>query len=103
MSPDPMPIMQPITLPSTTINLLPNLPTTGMPVGRPNDAAYENSDYLRIQETNGSICSAKWRCLYASRATNAKPPIPTSAADNQSCQAQQLVMAINLQKNPNQI
>lgn len=83
MSPDPMP-MQPITLPSTTINQLPNLPTTGMPVGAvPVTLASENSDYLRIQETRTVRSVQPNGAAYTPAVPQTQNPIPTSAADNQ--------------------
>lgn len=88
MSPDPMP-MQPITLPSTTINQLPNLttpnlPTTGMPVGAtPMTLSSENSDYLRIQETRTVRSVQPNGTVYTPDAPQMQNPIPTSAADNQ--------------------
>lgn len=83
MSPDPMP-MQPITLPSTTINQLPNLPTTGMPAGAaPMTQASENSDYLRIQETRTVRSVQPNGTVYTPDAPQMQNPIPTSAADNQ--------------------
>ncbi len=83
MSPDPLP-MQPITLPSTTINQLPNLPTTGMPVGAaPVALASENSDYLRIQETRTVRTVQPNGAAYNPAVPQTQNPIPTSAADNQ--------------------
>ena len=83
MSPDPMP-MQPITLPSTTINQLPNLPTTGMPAGAaPMTLASENSDYLRIQETRTVRSVQPNGTVYNPAVPQTQNPIQTSAADNQ--------------------
>ena len=83
MSPDPMP-MQPITLPSTTINQLPNLPTTGMPVGAaPMTLVSENSDNLRIQETRTVRSVQPNGTVYTQDAPQMQNPTPTSAADNQ--------------------
>lgn len=83
MSPDPMP-MQPITLPSTTINQLPNLPTTGMPAGAaPMTVVSENSDNLRIQETRTVRSVQPNGAVYTPAAPQMQNPIPTSAADNQ--------------------
>lgn len=83
MSPDPMP-MQPIMLPSTTINQLPNLPTTGMPAGAaPMTQASENSDYLRIQETRTVRSVQPNGAVYTQGMPQTQNPIPTSAADNQ--------------------
>ena len=83
MSPDPIP-MQPITLPSTTINQLPNLPTTGMPAGAaPVTLASENSDYLRIQETRTVRAIRPNGTVYTPAVPQTQNPIPTSAADNQ--------------------
>lgn len=83
MSPDPMP-MQPITLPSTTINQLPNLPTTGMPVGAaPMTVVSENSDNLRIQETRTVRSVQPNGAVYTQDAPQMQNPIQTSAADNQ--------------------
>lgn len=83
MSPDPMP-MQPITLPSTTINQLPNLPTTGMPVGAaPVTLASENSDYLRIQETRTVRSVQPNGTVYTPGVPQTQNPMQTSAADNQ--------------------
>ena len=83
MSPDPMP-MQPITLPSTTINQLPNLPTTGMPAGAaPMTLASENSDYLRIQETRTVRTVQPNGAVYTQDAPQTQNPIQTNAADNQ--------------------
>ena len=74
MSPDPMP-MQPITLPSTTINQLPNLPTTAMSAGAaPMTPSSENTDYLRIQETRTVRSVQPNGTVYTqAMATNAKP------------------------------
>ncbi|MCG8147227.1 hypothetical protein H9W84_03685 [Moraxella sp. PS-22] len=83
MSPDPMP-MQPITLPSTTINQLPNLPTTGMPAGAaPVTQASENSDYLRIQETRTVRSVQPNGTVYTQAVPQTQNPIQTNAADNQ--------------------
>ena len=83
MSPDPMP-MQPITLPSTTINQLPNLPTTGMPAGAaPMTLASENSDYLRIQETRTVRAIRPNGTVYNPAVPQPQNPIPTNTADNQ--------------------
>ena len=83
MSPDPMP-MQPITLPSTTINQLPNLPTTGMPAGAaPMTQASENSDYLRIQETRTVRSVQPNGTVYTQAMPQTQNPIQTNAADNQ--------------------
>ena len=83
MSPDAMP-MQAITLPSTTINQLPNLPTTGMPAGAAAmTLASENSDYLRIQETRTVRSVQPNGTVYTPDAPQMQNPIPTSAADNQ--------------------
>lgn len=83
MSPDAMP-MQPITLPSTTINQLPNLPTTGMPAGAaPMTLASENSDNLRIQETRTVRSVQPNGAVYTQDAPQTQNPIQTNAADNQ--------------------
>lgn len=83
MSPDPMP-MQPITLPSTTINQLPNLPTTGMPAGAaPMTLASENSDYLRIQETRTVRSVQPNGAVYTPAVPQTQNPIQTNTADNQ--------------------
>ena len=83
MSPDPMP-MQPITLPSTTINQLPNLPTTGMPAGAaPMTLASENSDYLRIQETRTVRSVQPNGAVYTPAVPQTQNPIQTNAADTQ--------------------
>ena len=83
MSPDPMP-MQPITLPSTTINQLPNLPTTGMPAGAaPMTLASENSDYLRIQETRTVRSVQPNGTVYTPAMPQTQNPIQTNAADTQ--------------------
>ena len=83
MSPDPMP-MQPITLPSTTINQLPNLPTTGMPAGAaPMTLASENSDYLRIQETRTVRAIRPNGTVYNPAVPQTQNPIQTNTADNQ--------------------
>ena len=83
MSPDPMP-MQPITLPSTTINQLPNLPTTGMPAGAaPMTQASENSDYLRIQETRTVRSVQPNGAVYTPAVPQTQNPIQTNAADTQ--------------------
>ena len=83
MSPDPMP-MQPITLPSTTINQLPNLPTTAMPAGAAAmTLASENSDYLRIQETRTVRSVQPNGAVYTQAMPQTQNPIQTNAADNQ--------------------
>lgn len=83
LSPDPMP-MQAVTLPSTTINQLPNLPTTGMPAGAvPVTLASENSDNLRIQETRTVRSVQPNGAVYTQAMPQMQNPIPTSAADNQ--------------------
>ena len=83
MSPDPMP-MQPITLPSTTINQLPNLPTTGMPAGAaPMTLASENSDHLRIQETRTVRSVQPNSAVYTLAVPQTQNPIQTNAADTQ--------------------
>lgn len=83
MSTDPIP-MQPITLPSTTINQLPNLPTTGMPDGAaPMTLASENSDYLRIQETRTVRSVQPNGAVYTQAMPQTQNPIQTNAADNQ--------------------
>lgn len=88
MSPDPIPL-QPITLPSTTINQLPNLttpnlPTTGMPVGAtPMTLSSENSDYLRIQETRTVRSVQPNGAVYNPAVPQPQNPIQTNAADNQ--------------------
>lgn len=83
MSPDPMP-MQPIMLPSTTINQLPNLPTTAMPAGAaPMTLASENSDYLRIQETRTVRSVQPNGAVYTPDVPQTQNPIQTNAADNQ--------------------
>lgn len=83
MSPDPMP-MQPITLPSTTINQLPNLPTTAMSAGAaPMTLSSENTDYLRIQETRTVRSVQPNGAVYTQDAPQMQNPIQTSAADNQ--------------------
>jgi len=88
MSPDPMPL-QPITLPSTTINQLPNLttpnlPTTGMPVGAtPMTLSSENSDYLRIQETRTVRAIRPNGTVYNPAVPQTQNPIQTNTADNQ--------------------
>lgn len=83
MSPDPI-SMQPITLPSTTINQLPNLPTTGMPAGAaPMTLASENSDYLRIQETRTVRSVQPNGTVYTQAMPQTQNPIQTNAADNQ--------------------
>nr|WP_313097276.1 hypothetical protein [Moraxella sp. CTOTU48717] len=82
-SPDPMP-MQAIILPSTTINQLPNLPTTGMPAGAaPMTLASENSDYLRIQETRTVRAIRPNGAVYTPAVPQTQNPIQTNAADNQ--------------------
>lgn len=83
MSPDPIP-MQPIMLPSTTINQLPNLPTTAMPAGAaPMTLASENSDYLRIQETRTVRSVQPNGAVYTQAMPQTQNPIQTNAADNQ--------------------
>ncbi|OBX62031.1 hypothetical protein A9299_01975 [Moraxella osloensis] len=83
LSPDPMP-MQPITLPSTTINQLPNLPTTGMPAGAvPMTLASENSDYLRIQETRTVRTVQPNGTVYTQAMPQTQNPIQTNDTDNQ--------------------
>lgn len=83
MSPDAMP-MQPITLPSTTINQLPNLPTTGMPAGAaPMTLSSENTDYLRIQETRTVRTVQPNGTVYTQAMPQTQNPIQTNAADNQ--------------------
>lgn len=83
LSPDPMP-MQAITLPSTTINQLPNLPTTGIPAGAaPMTVVSENSDNLRIQETRTVRTVQPNGAVYTQDVPQTQNPIPTSAADNQ--------------------
>lgn len=83
MSPDPMP-MQPIMLPSTTINQLPNLPTTGMPAGAaPVTLASENSDYLRIQETRTVRAIRPNGTVYTPAVPQTQNPIQTNDTDNQ--------------------
>ncbi|ATR78351.1 FimV family protein [Moraxella osloensis] len=83
LSPDPMP-MQAITLPSTTINQLPNLPTTGIPAGAaPMTVVSENSDNLRIQETRTLRSVQPNGAVYTPAVPQTQNPIPTSAADNQ--------------------
>ena len=83
MSPDPMP-MQPITLPSTTINQLPNLPTTAMSAGAaPMTLSSENTDYLRIQETRTVRTVQPNGTVYTQAMPQTQNPTPTSAADNQ--------------------
>ena len=83
MSPGAMP-MQPITLPSTTINQMPNLPTTGMPAGAaPMTVVSENSDNLRIQETRTVRSVQPNGAVYNPAVPQTQNPIPTSAADNQ--------------------
>ena len=83
MSPDPIPL-QPITLPSTTINQLPNLPTTGMPAGAaPMTLASENSDYLRIQETRTVRSVQPNGTGYTPAVPQPQNPIQTNTADNQ--------------------
>ena len=83
MSPDPMP-MQPITLPSTTINQLPNLPTTGMPAGAaPMTLASENSDYLLIQETRTVRTVQPNGTVYTQAMPQTQNPIQTNDTDNQ--------------------
>jgi len=83
LSPDPMP-MQAVTLPSTTINQLPNLPTTGISAGAaPVTLASENSDYLRIQETRTVRSVQPNGAVYTPAVPQTQNPIQTSAADNQ--------------------
>ena len=83
LSPDPMP-MQAITLPSTTINQLPNLPTTGIPAGAAAmTMVSENSDNLRIQETRTVRTVQPNGAVYTQDVPQTQNPIPTSAADNQ--------------------
>ena len=83
MSPDPMP-MQAITLPSTTINQLPNLPTTGIPAGAAAmTVVSENSDNLRIQETRTLRSVQPNGAAYTPAVPQMQNPIQTSAADNQ--------------------
>lgn len=83
MSPDLMP-MQPITLPSTTINQLPNLPTTGIPAGAaPMTLASQNSDYLRIQETRTVRSVQPNGAVYTQAVPQTQNPMQTNAADNQ--------------------
>ncbi|HCC65668.1 MAG TPA: hypothetical protein DEP59_01530 [Moraxella sp.] len=83
LSPDAMP-MQAITLPSTTINQLPNLPTTGMPAGAAAmTMVSENSDNLRIQETRTVRTVQPNGAVYTQDVPQTQNPIPTSAADNQ--------------------
>ena len=83
MSPDPMP-MQPITLPSTTINQLPNLPTTAMSAGAaPMTLASENSDYLRIQETRTVRSVQPNGTVYTQAMPQTQNPIQTNDTDNQ--------------------
>lgn len=88
MSPDPMPL-QPITLPSTTINQLPNLttpnlPTTAMPAGAaPMTLASENSDHLRIQETRTVRTVQPNSAVYTLAVPQTQNPMQTNAADNQ--------------------
>ena len=83
MSPDPMP-MQPITLPSTTINQLPNLPTTAMSAGAaPMTLASENSDYLRIQETRTVRTVQPNGTVYTPAVPQTQNPIQTNDTDNQ--------------------
>ena len=95
LSPDPIP-MQPITLPSTTINQLPNLPTTGMPAGAAAmTLASENSDYLRIQETRTVRTVQPNGAVYTQDAPQTQNPIQTNAADNQ-LPSPAVVMATNL-------
>ena len=83
MSPDPMP-MQPITLPSTTINQLPNLPTTGIPAGAaPMTLSSENTDYLRIQETRTVRTVQPNGTVYTQAMPQTQNPIQTNDTDNQ--------------------
>lgn len=83
LSPDPMP-MQAITLPSTTINQLPNLPTTGIPAGAAAmTMVSENSDNLRIQETRTVRTVQPNGAVYTQDAPQMQNPIQTNAADNQ--------------------
>ena len=83
MSPDPMP-MQPITLPSTTINQLPNLPTTAMSAGAaPMTLSSENTDYLRIQETRTVRTVQPNGTVYTQAMPQTQNPIQTNDTDNQ--------------------
>ena len=83
MSPDPMP-MQPITLPSTTINQLPNLPTTAMSAGAaPMTLSSENTDYLRIQETRTVRSVQPNGTVYTQGVPQTQNPIQTNDTDNQ--------------------
>lgn len=83
MSPDPM-SMQPITLPSTTINQLPNLPTTAMSAGAaPMTLSSENSDYLRIQETRTVRTVQPNGTVYTQAMPQTQNPIQTNDTDNQ--------------------
>lgn len=83
MLPDPIPL-QPITLPSTTINQLPYLPTTGMPVGAtPMTLSSENSDYLRIQETRTVRSVQPNGAVYNPAVPQPQNPIQTNAVNNQ--------------------
>ena len=83
MSPDPMP-MQPITLPSTTINQLPNLPTTAMSAGAaPMTPSSENTDYLRIQETRTVRTVQPNGTVYTQAMPQTQNPIQTNDTDNQ--------------------
>ena len=83
MSPDPMP-MQPITLPSTTINQLPNLPTTAMSAGAaPMTLSSENTDYLRIQETRTVRSVQPNGTVYTQAMPQTQNPIQTNDTDNQ--------------------
>ncbi|MDI4479626.1 hypothetical protein E6P72_00780 [Moraxella osloensis] len=83
LSPDPMP-MQAITLPSTTINQLPNLPTTGIPAGAAAmTVVSENSDNLRIQETRTVRSVQPNSAVYTPAVPQTQNPIQTNAADTQ--------------------
>lgn len=83
LSPDAMP-MQAITLPSTTINQLPNLPTTGIPAGAaPMTQASENSDNLRIQETRTVRSVQPNGAVYTQDVPQTQNPIQTNDTDNQ--------------------
>lgn len=83
LSPDPMP-MQAITLPSTTINQLPNLPTTGIPAGAAAmTVVSENSDNLRIQETRTVRSVQPNGAVYTQDAPQTQNPIQTNDTDNQ--------------------
>ena len=83
MSPDPIPL-QPITLPSTTINQLPNLPTTAMSAGAaPMTLSSENTDYLRIQETRTVRTVQPNGTVYTQAMPQTQNPIQTNDTDNQ--------------------